>query len=102
MNETVKLAAVGVGLGLVVVVAALVVGRRTLQAVQENAYLVNPIDDRNLAYSGVNAIGESVTGDKDFSLGVWLWEKLNPGAVAKENDLLAGTQESGSPYGIAP
>jgi hypothetical protein len=37
----------------------------------------NPLSPENLAYRGVNAVGEALTGDRDFSLGVWLWEQTH-------------------------
>lgn len=46
---------------------------------------VNPVSDQNLAYTGVNKIGSAVTGDKDFSLGVWIYDKTHP-AEGKQND----------------
>jgi hypothetical protein len=58
---------------------------------------VNPTSDRNLAYRGVNAVGGAVTGDASFSLGSWLWEKLNPAAVAAERDLTGATPPAGAP-----
>ncbi|MFC3151801.1 hypothetical protein ACFOEK_12245 [Litoribrevibacter euphylliae] len=38
---------------------------------------LNPVSDQNLAYSGVNGVGAALTGDEDFKLGRWLYEKLN-------------------------
>ncbi len=35
---------------------------------------LNPASDQNLAYKGVNSIGGAVTGDKDFSLGSYLYD----------------------------
>lgn len=34
----------------------------------------NPTSDKNLAYSGVNAIGAAVTGDENFTLGGAIYE----------------------------
>ncbi|MCM3565921.1 hypothetical protein [Hydrogenophaga intermedia] len=39
---------------------------------------VNPANPENLAYRGVNAVGGAITGQRDFSLGVWLYELFNP------------------------
>jgi len=39
---------------------------------------VNPASPDNFIYSGVNAVGASVTGDKGFSLGSWIYDKLHP------------------------
>ena len=35
---------------------------------------LNPISDKNLAYSGVNAIGSVVSGDDDWTLGGWVYD----------------------------
>lgn len=40
---------------------------------------LNPASTENVVYSGVNAIGASVTGNEGFSLGGWIYDKLNPG-----------------------
>lgn len=39
---------------------------------------VDPTSDTNLAYRGVNRVGEVLTGDPSFSLGSWLYDKYNP------------------------
>lgn len=49
---------------------------------------INPLSSNNLVYRGVNGLGEAITGDSDFSLGVWAWEVLNPGKVAEERRAL--------------
>lgn len=43
---------------------------------------VNPASSSNLAYTGVNKAGAAITGDDSFSLGSWLYDKLNPGVDA--------------------
>lgn len=45
---------------------------------------VNPTSDTNLAYRGVNAVGEVLTGDPSFSLGSWLYDQFNPPYRANE------------------
>lgn len=42
---------------------------------------LGPTANDNWAYTGVNEVGEAVTGDENFSLGVWLWEMANPEKV---------------------
>ncbi len=42
---------------------------------------LNPASDKNLAYRGVNAVGEAVTGDSGFSLGSYLFDVFNPTAA---------------------
>jgi hypothetical protein len=39
---------------------------------------VNPVSDENLAYRGVNAVGEAVTGNADWSLGSAIYDWINP------------------------
>ena len=52
---------------------------------------LNPASDKNVVYRAVNAVGGTVSGDEDFSLGSKLWEVFNPDKVAKENALTAPT-----------
>ena len=35
---------------------------------------INPLNQENIFYSGVNAVGANITGNKDFSLGVLIYE----------------------------
>jgi hypothetical protein len=54
------------------------------QGLEDAADKVNPTSDKNIAYEAVNAIGDIVEDgnkDGDFSLGVKIWEWLNPGKV---------------------
>lgn len=44
----------------------------------EAADLVNPTSQNNLAYSGVNSLGQAISGDDHWSLGTWLYEVMNP------------------------
>lgn len=40
------------------------------------AQAVNPLSDQNVVYSGVNGVGEAITG-KPFNLGHWLYDVIN-------------------------
>lgn len=68
------------GYGAAVLVGGLViyfVGKQILDFFKDKAPPPGSFDitsDRNLAYRGTNAIGEALTGDKDFSLGGWLYD----------------------------
>jgi hypothetical protein len=42
---------------------------------------VNPVDSRNLAYTGVNAVGTAVTGDSGFSLGTAIFNATHKDEV---------------------
>lgn len=53
---------------------------------------LNPADDRNLAYRGVNSAGQAITGDQSWSLGAAIWELFNPRAVQEERQAIGQTQ----------
>ena len=38
---------------------------------------VNPSSPNNLINKGVDAVGEYLTGDKDFTLGGWIYDKTH-------------------------
>lgn len=48
---------------------------------------INPVSDKNLAYTGTNAVGAAISGDEHWSLGVAIWEFMNPQAVERERQL---------------
>lgn len=66
---------------LVLGAAGLVLGYLIYKSAKDGlaaaAAAVNPLSDKNAAYTGVNAVGSAVTGDKDFSLGSWLYDVFN-------------------------
>lgn len=79
--QLIKVAAIGIGGALLLYVGyRLVKGAASaaVTAVADAAPLVNPVDRRNLAYSGVNAVGSAVTGEGDFSLGSKIYDWLHP------------------------
>jgi hypothetical protein len=46
----------------------------------------NITSDKNLAYSGVNSVGQAVSGDEHWNLGGWLYEvdeKYHPYAMGE-------------------
>lgn len=51
---------------------------------------INPTSSGNVVNGAVSIVGGAATGQdaRDFSLGAWLFEKLNPGAVARENQAM--------------
>lgn len=61
----------------VVVVLAYLAQRQTVKAVQAVRESVDPTSPENLAYQGVNKVGGALTGRDDFSLGVWIYEKIH-------------------------
>lgn len=44
---------------------------------------LNPTKDTNLAYRGVNSLGEAITGDKHFTLGGAIYDLLNKPPIEK-------------------
>lgn len=38
---------------------------------------VKPSSDKNVVYQGVNKIGEKISGNKNWTLGGWLYDVLN-------------------------
>lgn len=48
---------------------------------------VNPVSRNNLAYKATNEVGQALSGDEHFSLGVLIWEMANPQAVQREKEL---------------
>ena len=73
-----------IGSGALLVAAAVFyfAGRKINAVVPVGAF--NLTSPNNLAYSGVNAIGASMTGDKDWSLGVKIYEWTHPAAMEME------------------
>lgn len=39
---------------------------------------IRPTSDQNLAYRSVNAVGGTLTGQSDFSLGSWVYDFTHP------------------------
>jgi hypothetical protein len=49
------------------------IGRKASQV----AAAVNPVSKDNVVYTGVNGIGEALTGKKSFDLGTWIYDKTH-------------------------
>lgn len=90
MNKDFALA--GAGAAVVLVVAAVVIGRK---AGQVAATKLNPLSPENIAYSSANALGAAVSGDEKFNLGSRLWEWLHPGQVEAEKRAVGMGMEYG-------
>lgn len=73
MNE--KTIAVG---AVAVIVLYLFFKKEAAQAIAAVGQAVNPTSDKNLAYSGVNAVGSAVSGQSDWTLGGWLYDATHP------------------------
>ena len=94
--------ALAAGLGVAIVAAWYVTkGVKSVgDAVAAGA--INPASSNNVVNKGVSAIGAAATGNKDFSLGSWIYEKLNPGAVAAEDTAVHAPVSSGKTASPAP
>lgn len=66
---------VTVGIAIGVVVVAGVVWWRISRAIPKDA--LNPLSDKNLAYQGVNKVVQAVSGDRDDSLGTWMYKLIH-------------------------
>jgi hypothetical protein len=72
--------AIKLALGSALIVGLAWLAIRLAKGVQTGA--LNPASANNLAYQGANSIGEALTGDKDFSLGGWLYDKTHSDPMA--------------------
>lgn len=59
---------------------------------------LNPASDKNLAYTGVNSVVQTLTGDKDATLGTKLYDWLHPNEGKLISATRPETQQSGSWY----
>ena len=70
---------IAVGIAGAVLLAAGWYAKKKLAVVAQVAVpYVNPTDPRNLAYTGVNAVGSVLTGDSGFTLGGWIYDITHP------------------------
>lgn len=99
-NPTTVALAVGLGVALAVAYYVSKGARAVGAAIQNGA--INPASSNNVVNQGVQAVGAAATGNKDFSLGAWLYEATHPGTVAAEDAAVhAPVVTSGRP-GDAP
>ena len=63
---------------------------------------LDPTSRDNLAYRGANEIGAALTGNKDWSVGVAVWELLNPAQAAKDNQVAAPVATKEAPAVFDP
>lgn len=47
---------------------------KVVETVKTVGNAVNPVNPDNVFNQGVNKIGQEISGDKDFSLGVWIYD----------------------------
>lgn len=60
-----------------VAVGVYVAGKQTAKAAEYVGEQVNPTSQDNIFYRGANAVGETLTGEKNFNLGYWLHKQFN-------------------------
>jgi hypothetical protein len=46
----------------------------TAETVKETVPYVNPADSRNVVYGSIGAVGGAISGDKNWSLGGWIYD----------------------------
>lgn len=79
MNKIVGFARTPAGQVLILAAVAavgLLYTRRAVASVESAAQAVNPLNDNNVIYNGVNQVGEKLSG-KPFNLGHWIYDLVN-------------------------
>lgn len=74
---------VGLGIG-VAIVGAFVLWKVFKGGLSAVGTAVNPLSDQNLAYQGVSALTQSLTGD-NTSFGGWLYDSTHSGQASVDN-----------------
>jgi hypothetical protein len=77
-------AGVVVSVGAVFAVLSYVAAKKAKETINDVGYAINPVNNNNVFAGGVDAIGASVSGDKNFKLGNWIYEKLHGTAAEQE------------------
>ena len=73
--------AIKIGIGIAVGAGLYFFGRKIIQNVPA---ALNPASDKNLAYTGVNAVGQTVSGDDSWTLGGWIYDITHDDPLAQE------------------
>lgn len=60
------------------VVVYSIIKKDALAAAQAVGGAINPVSNQNVFYKATNAVGGAVTGTQSFSLGSWIYDKINP------------------------
>lgn len=82
----------GVVLGLVLLPRAAAAVRDAVGGMIDSG-AIDPTSSNNVAARTVDKVGSVLTGEAEFSLGAWIWEKTHAEQVKKET---AGLGASGS------
>lgn len=87
--KTEALVLAGVAAGVVAVALLSKAGGAAGKVAETVGAAVNPRSAENLVYGGVvGGVGRTISQDESWSLGTWLWEVINPGAVERERQVL--------------
>lgn len=66
-----------IGIGIAGLLALWYLKNKATETAKDVGNAVNPTNPENIFYEGVNGVGGAVSGDDDFSLGVWIYERFN-------------------------
>lgn len=81
-NSTALLVGIGIAVGVIVLL-------------RPRGSAFNPASPDNWAYQGANAFGGAIAGERDWSLGAWLWEVTHPRQREAERGV------TGNGYGVS-
>ncbi len=75
---------IGIGAGLIVIAYVLLkrTGGVAAQVAEKVGAAVNPANPDNIVNQGVSAAGAAVTGNKNWTLGTWLYDVFNGDELA--------------------
>jgi len=69
--------------GQVTMIAAVGIGilyfaeRKARKIASDVGQAINPVNNDNIFYQSTNAIGAKLTGDSNFNLGRWIYDKIH-------------------------
>lgn len=70
-------AGAAIGLGLTAVLALYLFKKSIAESAAAAGQAINPVNQDNIFYTGVNNVGEVLTGDENFNLGGWIYDKTH-------------------------
>lgn len=84
-----KLLTSNTGAILTVALVGVVAVYYSQKKIQDGLHAISPTNNDNIFASGVDSVGSTITGNENFSLGGWLYEKVNGSSM----DLLKQEQQ---------